>query len=488
MKVKSLTIGFIILAVVSAILGMVVIDSNESSKVKAQENQEQIEFTIEKNIALSPGFYFIKSKGSSARLVKEGKELRILLPVKRVVSGETITGFELPGLWYGEYKVNVDRSDMQITLQVGNPYKGKTLESCNTQYPGNANLQDDCLGEVIPFMVREIGGKETRDLLINNYSDLIGRQTGCGVWLGAYAEAVYDLHGFEKSLSMDYMTCRYSYMHYIIAIDSIKEGNFQQLTNFCRDFKLEGVDLLESRDQCILGFAFAGIFSMNYSIESMVAQCDRVDEGYSYFTRMLCYEGVFGAYRIKSGLHNTKKLEVDSGEIIESWRYLTKFPTHKFCNTISKSASLACYRYTLTNQIDEEFYNKDIKYKIKWLRSINQYCKVTGDNGCWYGLADASFKALSDKPFNSFTSVSEGLWETLVDICEDNGELSAECINRVTLDQINKTFSEEIISKWCGFLLKTANYTCNYQEIEQYKKRINPVNKYDPAARRASGT
>ena len=486
MKVRVLSIGVLILAVVCLSFGMIIADRDGANKNAVRGDTKEGEVKIEKEIILSPGFYFLKSGEKTAKLLREGKELRALTQIEKLVSGEVVAGFELPGLWHGEYEVSTDKSNTTFKLQIGNPGSKKTLEDCDTKYNENRNQLHDCLAEVIPLMVKEIGGRETRDLLLDKYSNLVGNQTGCGTWLGAYAQAVYDLHGFEESLSMDYMTCRYSYMHYIIAIDSLKEGNFKQLTNFCRGFQIKGIDLFESRDQCILGYAFAGIFSVNHSIESMIALCQEVTNGYSSFTRMLCYEGVFGAYQMKSGIRPEKIIEGKNSEIIESWTYMEEFPTYEFCDTISKSASLACYRYTLGNYVDEAFYNQDSDYKIKWLISINKYCTLTGSKGCWYGLADAAFKALGNKPYNSFASISERFWGTLLEICEDDGELSAECINRVTLDQINKTFSEELITKWCVYLLKSASYTCNYDEIELYKKRIAPVNQYDPAARRVS--
>ena len=484
MRLRVLSIGVLILVLSALIFGLVVVDRNELSIGLGQEKKN----IIEKEYSLPLGFYFIKSTGESARLLKNGEELRKLTSVERTISGEVVAGFELPGLWYGEYEVAVDSIDTTFTLIVGNTSNSKSIGECESTYRDNERQLENCLAEVIPFMVKEIGGRETRDLLLNSYSNLIGNKTGCGAWLGTYAQAIYDLHGFEDSLSTEYLTCRYSYLHYIISIHSMKEGQHDQLVNFCRGFQLNGVDLLEAKDQCILGYAYAGIFSMNYSIERMIALCDSIGTGYNDFSKNLCYEGVFGAALQKQQIKAMDLNEGKSNEVYNSGDYRDELPNHEFCNTVTELAAAPCYRYTLGNQIDENFYNKDNEYKIKWLKGINKHCSINQNkwNGCWYGLADASFKALGDKPFNSFTSVPESLWVSLVEICKDNNKLSPRCIDRVTLDQINKTFSKDIIEKWCGFLLKTSEYTCNYEAIEQYKQRIAPANEYDPAARRVS--
>ena len=484
MRLRVLSIGVLILVLSALIFGLIVVDRNELSIGLGQEKKN----IIEKEYSLPLGFYFIKSTGESARLLKNGEELRKLTSVERTISGEIVAGFELPGLWYGEYEVAVDNIGTTIKLIVGNPANTKSLGDCGTTYRDNERELENCLAEVIPFMVKEIGGRETRDLLLNSYSNLVGNKTGCGPWLGAYAQAIYDQHGFVDSLNMNYLTCRFSYLHYIIAIDSLKEGQHGKLVNYCRGFQLNGVDLHEARDQCILGYAYAGIFTMNYSIEKMIELCGTIGAGYNDFSKNLCYEGVFGASLQKQQINGMNLNEGKSNIVYNSGDYRDELPTYEFCNTITELAAAPCYRYTLGNQIDENFYNKDNEYKIEWLMGINKHCSISYDkwNGCWYGLADASFKALGDKPFNSFASVPESLWITLVEICKDDDEISPRCIDRVTLDQLNKTFSEDITEKWCGFLLKTSAYTCNYEAIKQYKQRIAPANQYDPAARRVS--
>ena len=82
MKVRVLSIGVLILAVVCLSYGMIIADRDGANKYTVRGDTKEGEVKIEKEIFLSPRFYFMKSGEKTARLLREGKELRALTQIE----------------------------------------------------------------------------------------------------------------------------------------------------------------------------------------------------------------------------------------------------------------------------------------------------------------------------------------------------------------------------------------------------------------------
>ena len=437
------------------------------------------------------GFNFIKiSQGIEvSKLWHEGKLLDTI-PVEKVnAKGELIYGVNLPALWSGSYKLEwkspskgllgflgFKQSTIYI-LSIGNSERVKSSAECFKYGPsaeGNA-----CLAEYLPRRIVEVGAKNTRDEVVALSDEPLIWY--CHGWLGGYAMGVLKQEGFEKALNSDYLTCKYTYLHYLVANEVLLNRDLESVIDYCIKDKFVGMDDKEAVFQCAHGVGFAGVASLRYEVDKMLDICKSFKEKINNAVTN-CYEGVYRAKEMQSKSYHVFATEFRPISIDTS----TFTTMYKPESCIGKDADykFACYRYTMRGNTSESVYRKALDERVKYINNWrDNICRVDVTNACWYGLADTIFALLGNPPFWSMEYLPEEHWLAAIESCSlTNKSYNKTCIERLTHDHINKTLDKNKLTKWCSLLANNTDQVCSDASIDAYIKRFSTGKLYDPQA------
>ena len=437
------------------------------------------------------GFNFIKiDQGiKSAELWHEGKLLDTI-PVEKVeVEGKSISGVNLPALWNGSYRLEWEipsksilgfmgfKQSVGYILSIGNSKKANNLQECLAFGPsaeGNA-----CLAEFLPRRITEIGSKNTRDEVVALSDEPLIWY--CHGWLGGYAMGVLKQEGFEKALNSDYLTCKYTYLHYLVANQVLLNRDLESVIDYCVKDKFIGMEDKEAVFQCAHGVGFAGVASLRYEVDKMLDICksfrDKIENAVTN-----CYEGTYRAREMQSKSYQVfatryRPISIDTSTFTKMFKpesCIEKDPDYKF----------ACYRYTMRGNTSESVFQKDLVERVKYINNWRDaICRVDVTEACWYGLADTIFGLLGNPPFWSMEYLPEENWSTAIEACSlSNKAYSKTCLERLTHDHINKSLDKSKLTKWCAVVAATTDQSCSDESIDAYIKRFSTGKLYDPQA------
>jgi len=437
------------------------------------------------------GFNFIAIPGDvrEVELSHEGKIIDTI-DVKNVLIGENSTaGVDLPALWSGRYDILWEspsrglkgffgvKEQVKYELTVGGPEKVNAMTKCldyGTTAEGNG-----CLAEYLPRLIKEIGAKATRDEIVKLSDDPLIWY--CHGWLGGYAMGVLKEIGFEKALNSDYLTCKYTYLHYLVANQVLLERDLGSVIDYCIKDKFIGMEDTEAVFQCAHGVGFAGIASLRLEADIMLDICNNFRDKIGYAVTN-CYEGVYRAKEMKAKSYHNFKTDFRPISIDPStFTYLDK---PESCIGKNIEYKHACYRYTMRGNTTEAEYAMDISKRVEYIyKWRDEICRVDTTDACWYGLADVTFNLLGSPPFWAMEYLPKEHWEAAVLACsEDEDSFNKTCIERITHDHINKTLDKKLLSEWCSFLATNTDQKCVEASIDAYIKRFKTGKLYDPQA------
>ena len=477
-------IKIIVMIVITALIATFVFQSLE------KETFSGIRSTVKKSYNIPTGFNFIET-GKDVKKVELWQESRNIVsikPIEVVIDGMRKKGVELPALWSGRYQLKMiidsytgDYIGEEHLLEIGITKAGESIEECLSYGPsaeGNA-----CLAEFLPRYMEKIGAKGVRDELIK-YSDqpLIWN---CHGWLGGYAYGVLKINGFVNSLKDDYLTCKYSYLHQLVANEVLINRDLNQVLDDCIKYRFKGMPDTEALYQCMHGIGFAGVASMQKSVDEMLNLCltlkSKAGENVSN-----CYEGTYRAEEMRARSYynfytDFKPVSFDTSKYV-------KMDTPDSCITKLEPFKFACYRYTIRANTKEALYAKTVDERYLFLEKWrDNLCRLESSDACWYGIADAIFALFGKPPLWSFEELPEENWGYAVKLCSlDENRFNKVCIERITHDHINKNLDRAFLSKWCEFIKERTDQQCEEKSINDYIERFIAGKSFDPQALKSS--
>ena len=450
-----------------------------------------VQSTKVESYSIPTGFNFIKIEQGvkTAQLWHEEKLLDTIPVEKVIIEGESISGVNLPALWNGSYKLEWEvpsksllryigvKDSVGYLLAIGN--SKKAIDSGECLKFGPSSEGNACLAEYLPRRIAEIGAKNTRDELVALSDEPLIWY--CHGWLGGYAMGVLKQVGFEKALNSDYLTCKYTYLHYLVANEVLLNRDLESVIDYCVKDKFIGMEDKEAVFQCAHGVGFAGVASLRYEVDKMLDICKGF-QGKINNAVTNCYEG---AYRAKEMQTKSYKIFVTRYRPISiDTSTFNKMFKPESCIEKDSDYKFACYRYTMRGNTTESVYRKGIDERVAYINNWRDtICRVDVTDACWYGLADTIFALLGNPPFWSMEYLPEENWAVALDACSLNAKVfNKTCIERLTHDHINKSLDKSKLTKWCSVVAVSTDQTCLDASIDEYIKRFATGKLYDPQA------